>query len=317
MARECFEDLEIAALMNAHFVNIKVDREERPDLDHIYQLAHAMLTGRSGGWPLTLFLSPEETPFFGGTYFPKEAAYGLPGFREILPRIADAYRQDREKIETYSARRKDALEESVPRLSPSDKALDCSPVDAALASLEKSLDPVAGGFGRAPKFPNPTLLDLCLSHPHHAQLALFTLEKMAEGGIRDQLWGGFFRYSVDDTWTIPHFEKMLYDNACLLRLYADAWAITKHPLFRDAAYGIANWTMREMQSAEGGFYSSTDADSEHVEGKFYCWTREEIASILDRDEFAAASLLYGLDVQPNFEHGYHFRLAYDVESISR
>ncbi len=316
MARECFEDFEIAALMNAHFVNIKVDREERPDLDHIYQLAHAMLTGRSGGWPLTLFLSSEKTPFFGGTYFPKEAAYGLPGFKEILPRIADAYRQNRGEIEAYSARLEEALEESVQKLAPSDKALDGGPVDAALASLEKRLDPVSGGFGLAPKFPNPTLLDLCLSHPRYAQLALFTLEKMAEGGIRDQLGGGFFRYSVDDTWTIPHFEKMLYDNACLLRLYADAWVITKKPVFRDAAYGIANWTMREMQSADGGYYSSMDADSEHVEGKFYCWTREEIASILDKDEFAAASLLYGLDAQPNFEHSYHFHLASDLDAIS-
>ena len=316
MAHESFEDIEVARLMNAHFINIKVDREERPDLDHVYQAAHAMLTGRSGGWPLTLFLTPHQTPFFGGTYFPKESAYGLPGFREMLPRIAAAYRDSRQEIENHAEAVKAALRETVQRRPAAQRGLSLEPLYAALESLENAFDSDFGGFGHAPKFPNPAMLDLCLNHPSHQRIALFTLERMMTGGIHDQLGGGFCRYSVDEAWIIPHFEKMLYDNASLLRLYADAWTITQKPAFRDTACDIANWVMREMQSPLGGYYSSLDADSEHVEGKFYRWTIEEIASLLTEEEFQAASLYFGLDLAPNFEHFYHLNRARNPEEVS-
>ncbi|HQT25355.1 MAG TPA: thioredoxin domain-containing protein, partial [Burkholderiales bacterium] len=293
------------------------DREERPDLDHVYQAAHVMLTGRHGGWPLTLFLMPDETPFFGGTYFPKEPAYGLPGFKELLPRIAAAYFESRQAIEEHGKALKEALGNTVQKPSDARDELSLEPMHAAFSSLEKMFDPDFGGFGHAPKFPNPTMLDLCLRHPSHERLALFTLEKMKEGGIHDQLGGGFCRYSVDDIWNIPHFEKMLYDNGQLLRLYADAWAITKNPVFRDAAYGIATWATREMQSPEGGYHSSLDADSEHVEGKYYRWSAGEIASLLTEEEFQAARLRFGLDRPPNFEHFHHLYEARSVEAVSK
>ncbi len=316
MAKESFEDNDVARLMNEHFVNIKVDREERPDLDHIYQTAHVMLTGRHGGWPLTLFLSPDETPFFGGTYFPKEPAYGLPGFREMLPSIAAAYHDSRADIERQNDELKRALEASVQKRSDSSKALSLEPLHAALDSLENIFDPDFGGFGHAPKFPNPTMLELCLGHPSHEKLALFTLEKMKQGGIHDQLGGGFCRYSTDDTWNIPHFEKMLYDNGQLLSLYADAWALTGKPAFRDAAYGIAEWVMREMQSGAGGYHSSLDADSEHEEGKYYRWSVDECASLLTADEYQAARLHFGFDRPPNFEHFHHLYEARSTAEVS-
>ena len=314
MAHECFEDQEIAKLMNGFFVNIKVDREERPDLDQIYQAAHGVLTGRNGGWPLTLFLTPDAIPYFGGTYFPKEPAYGLPGFRQILPRIAAAYRESREDVERHALALRASLRNAVP--GPASTAMSSAPIQAALESLEKSFDWHFGGFGNAPKFPNPAMLDLCLNHPSHRKLALFTLEKMAQGGIHDQLGGGFCRYSVDEAWNIPHFEKMLYDNAMLIRLYADAWCLTKHPLYLDTALGIARWAKREMQAPSGGYYASLDADSEGEEGKYYRWTVDEIASLLDDEEFIAAKRHFGLDRPPNFEQFHHLYEARSVQEVS-
>ena len=316
MAGESFEDDEIARIMNLHFINIKVDREERPDLDHIYQTAHAMLTGRHGGWPLTLFLSPDQTPFFGGTYFPKAPAYGLPGFREILPKVAAAYGQSRGEIEKYALELRNALLDTVPVNTSSQTELNDSAIRAALESLAKRFDSTWGGFGVAPKFPNPSLLELCMNQRAHAQLSLFTLEKMAEGGIFDQIGGGFCRYSVDQTWTIPHFEKMLYDNGGLIKLYAEAWVKTKNPLFLETVRGIAGWTIREMQAPEGGYYSSLDADSEHVEGKFYRWKHNEIAALLDADEFEVASLYFGLDLPPNFEAHHHLKIERHLDDIT-
>ena len=323
MAHESFEDPEVAAEMNRHFVNIKVDREERPDLDQIYQTAHAMLTQRSGGWPLTLFLMPDGTPFFGGTYFPKHGRHGLPGFLELLPKVAEAYREKREEIARQNSALIDALARTLPAPGGA-RELSRAPLDAAVRELAQVFDDVHGGIGRAPKFPHPFELAFCLRR--HAldggelglAIARLTLTRMAEGGLYDQLGGGFCRYSVDEYWSIPHFEKMLYDNAALIALYADAWLVTHQPLFERTARGIAGWVMREMQSPEGGYYSSLDADSEHEEGKYYVWTREEVKALLKPDEHAVIEPYYGLDGAPNFEHGtWHLRVMKPLEVIAQ
>ncbi|HTS54401.1 MAG TPA: thioredoxin domain-containing protein [Burkholderiales bacterium] len=313
MAHESFEDPDIAATMNRNFVNIKVDREERPDIDQIYQTAHHVLTQRAGGWPLTMFLTPDQKPFFGGTYFPKTPRYNLPGFRDLLMRVAAIYREQGEAIATQNAQLVSLLESTVAQPSASAPLLDAGLVSAALAELKRMFDPVHGGLGSAPKFPHPAELELALSRgvlegdDSARQVSLFSLRKMAEGGIYDQLGGGFCRYSVDERWMIPHFEKMLYDNGPLLRLYTDAWLVSGDELFRGVAERTATWVVREMQSPEGGYYSSLDADSEHVEGKYYVWTREEVAQLLDDDEYAVASAHFGLTRSPNFE-GAHWHL---------
>jgi uncharacterized protein len=306
MAQESFEDPEVAAEMNRHFVNIKVDREERPDLDQIYQTAHALLTQRSGGWPLTLFLMPDGTPFFGGTYFPKHGRHGMAGFLDLLPRIAAAYRDQRWEIAQQNAALLEAFSRTLPAPGVGSE-LTRAPLDAALRELVQVFDDVHGGIGRAPKFPHPFELAFCLrrhvldgGQPGLA-IARLTLLKMAEGGIYDQLGGGFCRYSVDEQWSIPHFEKMLYDNAALLALYGDAWLVTQAPLFKKVVEETADWIIRDMQSPEGGYYSSLDADSEHEEGKFYVWTPEEVKNFLTPDEYAVVEPHYGLDGAPNFE----------------
>ena len=327
MAHESFEDPAVAAEMNRHFVNIKVDREERPDLDQIYQTAHAMLTQRSGGWPLTMFLMPDGTPFFGGTYFPKQARHGMAGFLDLLPRIAEAYREKRDEIGKQNAALLEALARTLPAPGTGG-ALKRAPLDAAVREFAQVFDDVHGGIGRAPKFPHPFELAFCLRR--HAldggELGLaitrLTLAKMAEGGIHDQLAGGFCRYSVDEYWDIPHFEKMLYDNAALLPLYSDAWLVTGQPLFEKAARGIAQWVVRDMQSRgsenEGGYYSSLDADSEHEEGKFYVWTPHEVKALLDADEYAVLAPHYGLDGPPNFEgRHWNLRVAKPLEAVAR
>ena len=237
MAHESFEDEAVAAVMNEHFVNIKVDREERPDLDQIYQNAHYLLTQRSGGWPLTMFLSPDGTPFYSGTYFPKQARYGLPGFPDLLQRIAKVYREKREELAAQG-------NSSSPRSPPGKLrkcrtavALDATPIEPGGAAALSEFDPVNGGFGGAPKFLHPAELDLLLRQAMHSDdeqcrtSALFTLQQMALGGLYDQLGGGFCRYSVDAHWDIPHFEKMLYDNGLLLGLYCDAWLSSHDPFF--------------------------------------------------------------------------------------
>jgi hypothetical protein len=323
MAHESFEDPEVAAEMNRHFINIKVDREERPDLDQIYQTAHAMLTQRSGGWPLTLFLMPDGTPFFGGTYFPKRARHGMAGFLDLLPRVAEAYRDKRAEIARQNAALLDALARTLPAPAGAPD-LKRSPLDAAVREFAQVFDDVHGGIGQAPKFPHPFELAFCLRR--HAldggELSLaitrLTLVKMAEGGIHDQLGGGFCRYSVDPYWSIPHFEKMLYDNAALVALYSDAWLVTRQPLLQEAAHGIAGWVMREMQSPEGGYYSSLDADSEHEEGKYYVWTPHEVKSLLTAEEYAVVEPHYGLDGAPNFEgHAWHLRVMKPLDVIAR
>ena len=323
MAHESFEDPEVAAEMNRLFVNVKVDREERPDLDQIYQLAHAMLTQRSGGWPLTLFLMPDGTPFFGGTYFPKTPRYGMAGFKDLLPKIAAAYHEKRDEIQKQNSALLEALSRTLPEAT-GERELKRGPIDAAVRELAQVFDDVHGGIGHAPKFPHPHELAFCLRR--HAldggEIALamvrLTLTRMAEGGIYDQLGGGFCRYSVDQYWSIPHFEKMLYDNGPLLALYSDAWLVTRQPQFKKVAAETAAWAMREMQSPEGGYYSSLDADSEHEEGKFYVWTPEEVGSLLSAEEYAVVVPHYGLDGSPNFEERHwHLRVTKPLTVVAQ
>ena len=300
MAHESFADAAVADVMNRLFVNVKVDREERPDLDHIYQAAHQMLARRPGGWPLTMFLAPDGTPFFGGTYFPREPSHGLPGFAELCERVAEAWREKRGEIEAQNREVLQALERTTPQRAAADAPLARGPIDALLGELRAAFDERFGGFGGAPKFPHPTDLELCLRQGER-RIALTTLRRMCEGGIFDQLGGGFYRYSTDAHWSIPHFEKMLYDNGPLLALLADASLADPDPLHERCAALTAGWLMREMQSPDGGYYSSLDADSEHEEGKFYVWDRDEVRARLDADEFEVISSYYGLDRPPNFE----------------
>lgn len=308
MAHESFEDAATAAVMNRLFVNIKVDREERPDLDQIYQTAHQMLVQRPGGWPLTMFLTPDGVPFHGGTYFPREARYGMPGFVELCERIGEVWRTRRADIEEQNRGLLAALAKPVP--SQPAAMFDDSPLAALRSLLLASFDAECGGFGGAPKFPHPTDLHFLLQRPDDPQAreaALLTLERMAAGGIHDQLGGGFCRYSVDERWEIPHFEKMLYDNGPLLGLYADAWAATGDVACRRTAEGIVGWLAREMTSPEGAFYAALDADSEGEEGKYYVWERGEVLSLLTPEEALAAGRHWGLAGRPNFE-GRHWHL---------
>jgi uncharacterized protein YyaL (SSP411 family) len=316
MAHESFEDPGVAAVMNRLFVNVKVDREERPDIDQIYQAAHQMLAQRAGGWPLTMFLSPDGTPFFGGTYFPRTARYGMPAFPDLCERVAAIWREQRAQIDAQNGEVRNALARSVPRRAEQRSGLSPEIVGAMLEHLRASFDAQHGGFGGAPKFPHPTDLELCM-RKGELGIARLTLTRMGEGGIYDQLGGGFSRYSTDAHWTIPHFEKMLYDNGPLLGLLADAWVLTREELFARCAAETAGWIMREMQSPQGGYYSSLDADSEHEEGKFYVWTRDEIAALLSSDEYAEVARHYGLDQAPNFENKHwHLRIAAPAQNES-
>ena len=324
MAHESFEDADVAAVMNEHFINIKVDREERPDLDQIYQRAHYLLTRRNGGWPLTMFLSPDGTPFFGGTYFPKEPRYNLPGFPGLLQRVAQFYAEHRAELTEQGKQLVAALASNQPQASTGEVQLHAAPLSLAVQQLNSTFDPVTGGFGAAPKFLHPAELDFLLRRSHATTDAtsqhtvLFTLQQMAHGGLYDQLGGGFCRYSVDERWDIPHFEKMLYDNGPLLSLYCDAWQCSGEPLYARVVAQTAAWVMREMQSPEGGYYSSLDADSEHEEGKFYVWQRDEIRQLLSAEEFAVTAPYFGLDSTPNFEnHAWNLRISKPLGEIAQ
>lgn len=325
MAHESFEDEETAELMNRYFINIKVDREERPDIDKIYQTAQQLLTGHTGGWPLTVFLMPDDRmPFFGGTYFPPEPRHGLPDFRSLLARVHQVWQEDRPALVGQNKSFMKALEQTQAS-APSDGEirLDGSPAECCVEQLARVFDPRDGGFGGAPKFPHPVNLELLLSrHARTAEaapldMACLTLEKMAEGGICDQIGGGFCRYSVDARWRIPHFEKMLYDNGPLLALYANAWRTSGNELFRQAARSTAAWVMREMQSGEGGYFSSLDADSEGEEGKFYTWEPGEAHRLLSEAEFADFVQHSGLDLPDNFEGRWHLYVAQSAAEMAR
>jgi len=324
MAHESFEDRDTAELMNRLYVNIKVDREERPDLDRIYQLAHQVVAQRGGGWPLTVILSPGDlVPFFAGTYFPKEPRYGTPPFREVLQRAAQFYRENQRELAAQSEELIGVFQRAAGETADGEAELDAEPIGTALGTLLKHFDPRDGGFGRAPKFPHTADIELLLSITASndvdqetrrtcRHMATLSLRRMATGGIYDQLGGGFSRYSVDNSWSIPHFEKMLYDNGSLLFLYAQAWQLGGEGLFRETADGTAGWVMREMQHPEGGYFSSLDADSEGEEGKFYVWTREQVRAVLSEEEFIAFAAQYGLNDPPNFEETcWHLRVTLD------
>ncbi len=324
MAHESFEDPDIAKIMNEHFINIKVDREERPDLDKIYQTAHQLLVRRAGGWPLTVFLTPQEhMPFFSGTYFPPQPRHGLPAFKDLLIHIATLYREHRSEINQQNERLEKILNQISSSISENNSnALDKTPIINAQQELLADIDPVNGGFGGAPKFPHPTPLEFllnlqCEKNDHITNAINLTLSKMANGGIYDQLGGGFFRYSVDERWEIPHFEKMLYDNAQLLTLYAQASSYHKNDEFAIKTQETAAWAMREMQDIQGGFYSTLDADSEGHEGKYYIWTHQEIVSLLEPIEFAIFSNYFNLQQTPNFEDHYHLHRVKLLSTIAK
>lgn len=330
MAHESFEDPASAAVMNELFVNIKVDREERPDLDRIYQIAQQMLTQHGGGWPLTMFLSPkDQRPFFGGTYFPKEQRHGLPAFTDLLRRVAEFYHSRGADIAQQSAALQQAFNQLHTTPASGDTPLTLQPLHAAREQLAGQFDAEFGGFGSAPKFPHPTNIDFLLrqwrgtagsEEPdlHSLYMATLTLKRMADGGLYDQIGGGFARYSVDAYWMIPHFEKMLYDNGQLLRIYAQAALATGETLFSRIAGETADWLIRDMRSPEAGYWSALDADSEGHEGKFYVWQPEEVSRLLDADDYAVFARRFGLDRPANFEgEAWHLHVFRSEEDIGQ
>ena len=307
MAHESFEDERVAAILNEHFVSIKVDREERPDLDRIYMRAVQALTG-SGGWPMSVFLTPDGQPFYGGTYFPPTPRYGMPSFAQVLLSIADAWRNRRQELLAGGQQLVNAIERQM-AVAEGVKREDVKreTLEAAFENLSRSFDEVHGGWGGAPKFPQPMVLEFLLRYhhitgePRARYMVSLTLDAMAYGGMYDQIGGGFHRYSVDDHWLIPHFEKMLYDNAQSARVYLHAWQVTGNPFHRIIAEETLDYVVREMtDGSTGGFYSTQDADSEGEEGKFFLWTPDEIQAVLgaEADTFMAA---YNVTEEGNFE----------------
>ena len=320
MAHESFEDAATAEVMNRLFINIKVDREERPDLDKIYQAAHQLITRRNGGWPLTVFLTPDgQLPFFAGTYFPRVPQYGMPAFTDLLLRVAQYFANNRKEIGQQAQAVVRALASLEPGAAAADTQLDRTPLDGLRAQLASNFDADWGGFGDAPKFPHPTSLEYLLRHwrasAHQSEpdvealyMCALTLTRMLDGGIYDQLGGGFFRYSVDAQWSIPHFEKMLYDNGPLLALLAQLWQASGDERFRAATNETANWLLRDMHSPDGGFWSTLDADSEGEEGRFYVWTPAEAEELLQPQEYAAFACRFGLAQAANFEGHWHLQV---------
>jgi len=305
MEHESFEDEPTAQLMNELFVNIKVDREERPDLDAIYMDAVQAMT-QHGGWPMSVFLTPEGEPFYGGTYFPPEPRHGMPSFKQVLSSVSDAYQNRGEQVREQ-AQRLTAMLARTAELEAQDHDLGADLLDEAVTQLRHYFDEYNGGFGQQPKFPQPMTLDFAMSQydrtgdPDTLYMAELTLEKMALGGIYDQLGGGFHRYSVDAIWLTPHFEKMLYDNAQLLRTYLHAWQITQKPLYRRVIDETIDYVLREMTAPAGGFYSTQDADSEGEEGKFFVWTPDEIEAVLGAERARLFNAYYGVSRHGNFE----------------
>ncbi len=299
MERESFEDVDTAALMNARFVPIKLDREERPDLDGIYMEACQAMTG-SGGWPLNVFLTPEQVPFYAGTYFPPDSRMGMPSWRSVLTAVADAWDERRDEIRRGGTRIAERLRGGA-LLQPSAEPLTEQTLDGALAGLRSQYDPANGGFGGAPKFPPASAIEFLLRRGE-TEMSAHTLRAMASGGMYDQVGGGFARYSVDPYWLVPHFEKMLYDNALLARAYLHGWQVTGEPVFRQVCEETLDWALREMRGPEGGFFSALDADSEGVEGKFYVWTVEQMRAALEGEPDADEAIAwFGATDRGNFE----------------
>ena len=302
MERESFEDVAIAQLMNEHFVCIKVDREERPDVDAIYMEAVQSMTGH-GGWPLTAFLDTEAVPFYGGTYFPPEPRHGMPSFRMVLEAVAESWRSQRERIRAQTPRIREQLG-AVARIEAPDEPLSATVLEGAERQLRMLADTTWGGFGGAPKFPPAASLELLLARGEHQHVER-TLDRMACGGIHDQLGGGFSRYAVDERWLVPHFEKMLYDNGLLARAYLHGWQVLGHERWRETCERTLEWMVREMRGPEGGFYAALDADSEGEEGRFYVWAEPETRQVLEAaglaDEVDAVLRHWGVSAGGNFE----------------
>jgi len=328
MAHESFEDAATALLMNRLFVNIKVDREERPDIDRIYQTAHQLLTQRGGGWPLTMFLNgADQRPFFGGTYFPKDRRYGMPAFSELLQSVATYYDEHLDDVLEQAERLSDVLRRLEPAAAADSGTLHAGPLADVRERLSQTFDGDYGGFGGAPKFPHPATLDRLLRHWRDTAnsdepdidalfMATLTLTRMAEGGIYDHVGGGFCRYSVDRYWQIPHFEKMLYDNGPLLALYAQAHLATGEQLFAATATETADWLLTDMRSPDGGFYAARDADSEGEEGRYYVWTPESVAALLSESEYELFAQRFGLDQDPNFEGEWHLTVRKSINDLA-
>ncbi len=297
MERESFEDERIAALMNEHFVPVKVDREERPDVDAIYMEAVQAMTGR-GGWPLNAFLTPAGVPFYAGTYFPPEPRHGMPSWPQLLLAIAGEWEKDRERIEMQSARIRERLA-GASALAPSGEPIDPGLLDRAVENLRAGFDHEYGGWGHAPKFPAASAIEFLLARGE-TEMSLATLRAMAAGGMYDQIGGGFARYSVDEFWLVPHFEKMLYDNALLARAYLHGWQVSGDELLREVAVDTLDWALRELRQDDAAFASALDADSEGVEGKFYVWTLDQVREALGDDADEAIAAL-GMTDHGNFE----------------
>ena len=308
MAHESFEDEATAALLNDHFVSIKVDREERPDVDSVYMDATVALTGH-GGWPMSVFVDHDGRPFYAGTYFPPEPRHGMPSFPQLLGAIVESWAGRREEVTGAAERITRALEQRERVVSGEGAPPSSADLDAAVAALHQSYDVARGGFGRAPKFPPSMALEFLLRHaartgqPDSLAMVQGTCEAMARGGMYDQLGGGFARYSVDDSWVVPHFEKMLYDNALLLRVYLHWWRATGDPLAERVVRETAEFLLRDMRTPEGGFAAAWDADSEGVEGKFYAWTSEQLIEVLGEDDGRWAAALLEVTPTGTFEHG--------------
>ena len=321
MERESFEDDETARMMNEHFVNIKVDREERPDIDSIYMAAVQALT-RHGGWPMTVFLTPDGAPFYGGTYFPPTPSRGMPSFQQLLLSVVDAYENRREEVLQNAQAVRDYLHASTAAVMPEAESAGTELLDRAADALLSQLDRRFGGFGGAPKFPQAMNLEVLLRHFHRTGVrsALdgveLTCRHMANGGIYDQLGGGFSRYSVDAYWLVPHFEKMLYDNALLSRLYLETYQATGDDFYRRIAEETLDYVLRDMTSEEGGFYSAEDADSEGEEGKFYVWTPDELEAALDPDEASLAARYWDVTERGNFEGKNILHIARPPETVA-
>ncbi len=306
MEHESFEDQATADLLNSDFVSIKVDREERPDIDHIYMGAVQALTQR-GGWPLSVFLTPDLKPFYGGTYFPPEDRHGMPAFKRVLSGISQAWKARKQEVVENAEQLTAALAEMQNQKGPSPQSLSLDLIENAVGAIGRSFDPNFGGLGNSPKFFHSMSFRLCLRHwkrtgdPTALKLVTFTLDQLERGGIRDQLGGGFHRYSTDEQWLAPHFEKMLYDNALLVEWYLEAYQATGSSRFADVARSTLDYVIREMQSSEGGFYSTQDADSEGIEGKFYVWTQKEVLEILGEELGTEFCKVYDITAEGNWE----------------